>query len=375
MCLKHSFFCSLFSAPPEAFLGDSSSSFSLECLLSPDWIGQTLRHLVALLSGRRLLRFARPRLQHYRTLSPVSRTRVALVGATVELGFAAFDLLVSAATVLAYALLLFFPRAVMPPLASSASSSSSMAGRWWTVVVRLAILIDLLQLMVLLRRVYGLVGCYAAILVSVALTLYLHLTELTRATFQRVSQVTSRRGNYEQAAAAWWHFFFSQHSLALVDLVTVNSAAVSTMLFWVYVPVLASNVYCICLVYFFPLHFTVQFLLVDIIFVQLSMFGLPAFLDRVSGALYRAEGQLYRAQVWFFCGRRNGRRKEKDGNGGLPFSPYLLATKLKMAAYYEVLCTRNKIAFTFGSHSKIDSSWLWEVSGTKSFCLKKSKVF
>ena len=316
---------------------------------------------MALLSGRRLLRFARPRLQHYRTLSPVSRTRVALVGATVELGFAAFDLLLSAGTVLAFALLLFFPRAV-PPLASS--SSSSMAGRW-TVVVRLAILVDLLQLMVLLRRVYGLVGCYAAILVSVALTLYLHLTELTRATFQRV-KVTSRR-NYEQAAATWWRFFFSQHSLALVDLVTVNSAAVSTMLFWVYVPVLASNVYCLCLVYFFSLHFTVRLLLVGIILVQLSMFAILAFLDRVSGALYRAEGQLYRAQVWFFCGRRNGRRKEKDGNGGLPFSPYLLATKLKMAAYYEVLCTRNKIAFTFGSHSKIDSSWLWEVSGTKSF--------
>ncbi len=69
----------------------------------------------------------------------------------------------------------------------------------------------------------------------------------------------------------------------------------------------------------------------------------------VPGALYHAHCHLFSAQMKCRTGEKNG-------------SAAFLRTKLKLMSYYEVLRTKKRVTFTFGSHAKVDNQWLSEVN-------------
>ncbi len=157
----------------------------------------------------------------------------------------------------------------------------------------------------------------------------------------------------------WITVFMREHCKLLVDLVHLNRHLVSPLLFWFYSPVLVSSVYILCLLYFMPLAILLKLSLLSVFIVSLITFALLAFLSLVVRTLYNslADSQLFRAQM--LC-----RGSSADGGGGSGFgsgNPFL-RTKLKLMTYYEVLRTEKKVAFTFGSHSKVTNRWLWEVN-------------
>ncbi len=210
---------------------------------------------------------------------------------------------------------------------------------------------------------------------------YLHAAEVTRAAtrqmnealqdFQkRVRKASIVSGVYDsregllcsRIATIWTTVFMREHSTLLVDLVHFNQRLVSPLLFWVYTPILAASVYVLCLLYFFPMHWFVWLLLLGQLIGLFNTFALLALLPAVVGALYdhSVMGQLYRAQMLLYSqGIAGNGAKFRDDGGRLAFA---LRTKIKLMTYYEVLKTDNKCTFTFGSHSKIENTWLWEVS-------------
>ena len=157
----------------------------------------------------------------------------------------------------------------------------------------------------------------------------------------------------------WITVFMREHCRLLVDLVHLNRHLVSPLLFWFYSPVLVSSVYILCLLYFMPLAILLKLSLLSVFIVSLITFALLAFLSLVVRTLYdsQADSQLFRAQM--LC-----RGSSADGGGGNGFENrnLFLRTKLKLMSYYEVLRTEKKVAFTFGSHSKVTNRWLWEVN-------------
>ena len=151
----------------------------------------------------------------------------------------------------------------------------------------------------------------------------------------------------------WVDGFCGRHAPLLVNLVHLNRHLVSPLLYAFYQPVLIFSVYTLCLLTFQRRDLLETFFLLGSFLSMAGTFTFLLFFAQVQWALYEgADRRLYVAQLGCTAGKR-------DQN-----TSFLLRTKLKLMAYYEVLCTRQKIAFTFGSLAKVEYRWLGEVSGS-----------
>ena len=158
----------------------------------------------------------------------------------------------------------------------------------------------------------------------------------------------------------WARTFAREHCRLLVDLVHLNRHFASPLIFAFYTPIIAASVYVLCLLYFLPGELLLKlYLVLD----YLGLFLTSVFLVCLSvivRVLYDpvADSQLFRAQMLLRGGRGGGNGSAAVGNeNGRTF----LRTKLKLMSYYEVMRTEKKVAFTFGSHAKVEYTWLWEV--------------
>ncbi|KAH9408035.1 hypothetical protein TYRP_011688 [Tyrophagus putrescentiae] len=129
----------------------------------------------------------------------------------------------------------------------------------------------------------------------------------------------------------WTSVFIREHAQLLVDLVIFNRHFASPLIFWHFVPALYCSVFLLCLLYFFPLELPARLVMTILYFLLFVSFILLSGLSAIVKTLYGdgVDRQLF---------------------------------KLKLMAYYEVLRTRKKVAFTFGSHAKLESKWLWEMA-------------
>ncbi|KAH9407857.1 hypothetical protein TYRP_011502 [Tyrophagus putrescentiae] len=283
------------------------------------------------LQGKQVLPFTRPVLQHYRQLSPGARTQVAATGQVLECVFIHSILSLAVTLIILYYNVFFYKVNIVRQVC---------VFRWAAPYLLLA---DGLVLLTTVRYAYTLIFFALSGLVQLSLTLYLHLRDLKRLVFRLFGQIKNRRSTPTQIIFIW-SYFFRQHSLALTDLMTFNSEVVSTLLFWVCLPLLSSSVYCLCLLYFFRLEPIVRVILCFCLLLHATTFAIFTFLPPVSRALYTVTGQLYRAQMTLPSGKGH----------------HQLKGRLKMTAYYEILCTNKKVTYTFGSYAKVDRSWLWE---------------
>ena len=283
------------------------------------------------LQGKQVLPFTCPVLQHYRQLSTGARTQVAATGQVLECVFIHSILSLAVALLTIYNNIIFYKVHIVYQVC---------AFKWAAPYLLLA---DGLILLTTVRYAYTLIFFALSGLVQLSLTLYLHLRDLKRLVFRLFGQIKNRRSTPTQIILIW-SYFFRQHSLVLTDLMTFNSEVVSTLLFWVCLPLLSSSVYCLCLLYFFRLEPIVRVILCFCLLLHATTFAIFTFLPPVSRALYTVTGQLYRAQMTLPSGKGHH-----------------LKGRLKMTAYYEILCTNKKVTYTFGSYAKVDKNWLWEV--------------
>lgn len=176
---------------------------------------------------------------------------------------------------------------------------------------------------------------------------YLHLGEVTRQTVGRIerSQVFARRGSFllceHKLVSYWTSVFISEHSLLLLDLITLNRHIVSTLLFAFYFPNWTANVYVISLLTFSTsLSWTIRQSLYFLLFAQFNCFLILALLPQLGRAFYSNDRAIYKAV--FLCDS-------------------WLRQKLKLATYYELLRTSRPFVFTLGSYARISNKFLFEV--------------
>lgn len=166
----------------------------------------------------------------------------------------------------------------------------------------------------------------------------------------------------------WTSVLMREHAQLLVDLVHFNRHFASPLIFWHFVPALYGSVFLLCLLYFFPVELPARLVMTILYFLLFVSFILLSGLSAVVKTLYGngVDRQLFKVQM-NCCGCCAGENRKRSAH---------LRVKLKLMAYYEVLRTRKKVAFTFGSHAKLERKWLWEVSGRKiSISAKQFKFY
>lgn len=302
---------------------------------------QITRRLYKLCRGRAVLDFRRqPPLQHYWSLSVKTRSHLALLGGFIER--TAFLVPIQTVLLLAVFLLIVYQTVVR-------HFRRLLAHPYQCHFLFDGFLVLAILYHVLIKVIFAL-----KVLILVCFALYRHARDVTRLAALLTNRTLLQWGNglisreyLSSSIATAWTTFSLEHSGLLVDLIHLNRCLASSLIFWYFFPVFCGSIYIFCLLYFRPLPWTVKApLLVSLISCFIT-FSLLSMLTTVVGGLYygSAGGQLYRAQMW--C-------------GGMWHGTFLSA-KLKLMRYYEVLCTRNKVTFTFGTHSKVESKWLWEV--------------
>ena len=202
------------------------------------------RRLYKLARGRAVLDFRRrPPLRHFRSLSPQTRSHLALLGGLIER--TAF--LVPIQTVLLFGVYLFMIYQTVARHFSGRLLSHPYQWQWHFLLDGFLVLATLYH--VLIKVIFALKA-----LTLFCFTLFRHAREVTRfavlltsrALLQRWRSGSISREYLSAVIAHTWTATFSvEHSRLLVDLVHLNRCLASTLIFWYYFPVLCGSIYMV----------------------------------------------------------------------------------------------------------------------------------
>lgn len=145
--------------------------------------------------------------------------------------------------------------------------------------------------------------------------------------------------------------FYSEYRTLLNFAYTINQSLVSQLLFTIFASNMAINLVIIGNLLFRPLYRSEQLVMLAIVVLQ-TVLILSACLGLTiwSDFFGQSDRLLYRAQLILL--------REKGDH--VYRKLVLITAKLKLAAFYETVCTRDEFRFTLGYLGKINSKSLYE---------------
>lgn len=205
---------------------------------------------------------------------------------------------------------------------------------------KLMILVDTFMLFCLFNNIFNVSFFVLKAILLVTYSWCIHINEVTYKTFWQMNVYFKyNKFKYFQLKIICTNFI-KQHSQILVDLIEFNCHFASTLIFWLYLPNIAANIYCISLLYFVHMGWFVKWCLNIILFAQFMSFFTLSLLPKLQKALYSADKAIYQAQSKIF---------------------FYLPEKLKLMTYYELLRTNDPFVYNFGNYTKITNRCLFEV--------------
>ncbi|KAH9392112.1 hypothetical protein TYRP_022137 [Tyrophagus putrescentiae] len=149
------------------------------------------------------------------------------------------------------------------------------------------------------------------------------------------------------------HTFFYQ----MVD--HLDRTLISRFVFAFFATTTLQNLYAVATIVYQPIAFTELSLLLLALYLQtLAVFLGTVIVISISSRLHEQTTSLFTAQMALQSASKQG----EGGGGGSGQSKELLLTKLKLAAYYEIVNSEKKMFFHLGSLAKISKRSFYRVT-------------
>ena len=155
--------------------------------------------------------------------------------------------------------------------------------------------------------------------------------------------------------------FYREYHWLLSILQRFNRQIVSQIYFTAIVSNIAANLVIIANLLFRNLPPVAITIMILFIFFQTLIAYVAAHgLANISNCFHQSDHLLYQLQLKITCNWQNTKQLNQTKLKLIYLKSLWISQKLKLAVFYEMVCTTNKFCFTFGEHSKINHKTMFE---------------